>query len=388
MGERAMYPQAPTLPTSAPFSIRTILLVVILITLAVTGGIVALAYYRGPGTGGGNLAITHKPPKPPFTIGNPMTLDANVTGSNLQNVTLAYRIIESAPKQGGVIVGNLVSVPMLLKAACSNPPCTYSYTLPSSEMSGLYIQYYISAYDTASPPNVVRTDIYNLNVGDFNWRDDMTEVIALRQIQSSVSLPLDSIHNFNDPVTIKITTQPPLGVRIVPVNAQVRPPNPVVLTMTSTDKAQISNKYDIEIDAVYAVHAVQIIRSTTLRLTLTDVDIDVTPTYQKTKRCTSPNSLCTDTNYYALYTVTLTLYDGFTAPNGVKLLPSGLPDHTSYELLLVDHKIATDQTETLTYHLRIYANTSAIVDKYLFSMVVTAGSIRHSVDNIQFEIVD
>ena len=386
--ERAAYPQAPPAAASAPISTRTIVVVVILITLAVTSGIIALVYYRGPQYGGGTLAITHNPPRAPFTIGNPITFDANVTGSNLQNVTLSYRVIEQAPSRGaGVIIGNLVSVPMLLKAACSNPPCTYSYTLPSSEVSGLNVQYYVSAYDTSSPPTIVRTDTYTLDVGDFNWRDDKTGITAVRQIESSVSLPLEPIHNFNEPVTIKVVTQAPLGVRIAPATAQVRPPNPAILQITSTDRAQTTSKYDVEIDAVYAVRGVQITRSTTLELTLTDIALDVSPTYQKTKRC-STSSRCSATNENALYTVTLTVYDGFTSPSGIELYPSGLPDHTSYELLLVDHKIAADGTETLVYNLRIIADLNAKEDKYLFSMVVKSGTITHSVDNIQLEITD
>jgi proteasome lid subunit RPN8/RPN11 len=390
--EQAMYPQAPAPPDSAPISIRTILLVVILITLAVIGGIAALAYYR-PLSGGGTLAVAHNPPRPPFTIGNPITFDANVTGSNLLNVTLSYKIIESAPQQGGVIIGNLVSVPMLLKAACStSSTCTYSYTLPSSEVSGLNIQYYISAFDTASPPNFVRTDVRSLDVGDFNWQADKTEVTALRQSsasvpQTTVSLALDSIHNFNDPVSIRIVTSPPLAVRVLPATAQVRPPNPAVLTISSTDKAQIVSKYDIEVDAVYAVHAVQIIRSTTLELTLTDIDIDVEPTYAKTLRCSTSYS-CNETTNYAFYTVTLSIYDGFTSPSGITLSPTGLPSFTYYRFLLLDQKIAADGTETLTYRFEVRATTSAKVDKYLFSMVVRAGNVIRSQDNIQFEVVD
>jgi uncharacterized membrane protein len=85
--------------------------------------------------------------------------------------------------------------------------------------------------------------------------------------------------------------------------------------------------------------------------------------------------------------VTLTVYDGFTSPTGIKLSLTGLPDDTRHIILLVDDKISADRTETLTYNLQIRANTSAKVDKYLFSVVVTAGTITHSVDNLQFEVV-
>ena len=387
--ERAAYPQYPTPMTQGP-STRTLLLALLIITLAVTGGILALVYYRNPTVsgGGGNLAITHAPPSGPFTIGSPVTIDANVTGSNLLNVTLAYTIIEAAPNsQGGLIIGSLVQVPMLPRSAGCTTTCTYSFTLASSEISGVSVQYYISVFDTASPPNIVRTDIYNLNVGDFSWRDDTTEVVSIRQAQTGISLPLDSINGFSDIITIRILTQPPLGVRIVPISSQVRPPNAANLIITSTENAQISYKYPIQVDAVYTVRNVQVIRSTILQLTLTDIDIAVSPTYAKTQQCYASDS-CLDSNEFAQYTVTLTIYDGFTAPSGIQLLPSGLPDHTRYEILLVSQKIGTDETQTLTYSLIVRADTDSTVNRYLFSMIVRAGSITHSVDNIQFEIVD
>ena len=366
------------------------MLALLIITLAVTGGILALVYYRNPAVSGssGNLSITHAEPKGPFTIGSPITIDANVTGSNLLNITLAYKIIEAAPNsQGGLIIGDLVQVPMLPRSAECTTTCTYSYTLPSSEISGLYVQYYISVFDTASPPNVVRTDIFNLNVGDFSWRDDTTEVVSIRQAQTGISLPLDSINGFNDPITIRILTQPPLGVRIVPISSQVRPPNAANLIITSTENAQISYKYPIQIDAVYTVRNVQVIRSTTLQLTLTDIDIAVSPTYAKAQQCYASDS-CRDSNEFAQYTVTLTIYDGFVAPSGIQLFPSGLPDHTTYQILLVSQKIGTDETQTLTYSLIVRADTDSTVNRYLFSMIVKAGAVTHSVDNIQFEIVD
>jgi len=157
--------------------------------------------------------------------------------------------------------------------------------------------------------------------------------------------------------------------------------------ITSTENAQISYKYPIQIDAVYTVRNVQVIRSTTLQLTLTDIDIAVSPTYAKAQQCYASDS-CRDSNEFAQYTVTLTVYDGFTAPNGIQLFPSGLPDHTTYQMLLVSQKIGTDETQTLTYSLIVRADLESSVNRYLFSMVVKAGTITHSVDNIQFEIVD
>jgi hypothetical protein len=381
MGERAMYPQAPTLPTSAPFSIRTILLVVILITLAVTGGIVALAYYRGPATYGGNLAITHSLPRGPLFIANPLTFDANVTGSNLSNVTLAYRIIEQAPSGTGFIVGDLFKVPMLLKAAGKD---TYSYTLPSSEVAGVYINYYISAFDTSG--NVARTDVYNLSVGDFDWVSDRTdEMVAIRTIATQVRLDLEPINGFNKPVVIRIVGSPPAGVSIRALAPQVVPPNPAVLEIRSTSDSELVQKFNLEVDAVYSppgASAVQIIRRTTLVLTTTDFTMDVYPNYQESSRGTDKN---------VTYTVNLKVFDGFTAPRGFQISVVGLPQHTSYLIQLIDYKIDERGMAESNYKLVVMPEGNAPSGLFLFTVTITAvapgGTISHDKENIQLKLV-
>jgi len=379
--EQAMYPQGPTPPTPTPISIRTILLVVVLITLAVTSGIIALAYYRGPGTYSGNLAITHKSPQPPFFIANPITFDANVTGSNLQNVTLAYRIIVQASSGKGLIVGDLVKVPMLLRAAGKD---TYSYTVPSSEIAGVYIQYYISAFDTSG--NIVRTDVYNLSVGDFDWVSDKSdEVVTVRTIATRVSLDTYPINDFNRLVTIKVAGSVPAGVSIRPLSAQVVPPNPVILQITSTKDSELVQKYNVEIDAVYsppAASAVQIVRVTTLVLTVTDFDLTVTPSYVESQR---------GTDKYATYTATLTAYNGLTALQGFQFSTSGLPDHTSWTLEVVSYKIDEDGKAVSIYNLKVKVESNVATGLFLFTVAVTAqttdGSISHDVENIQLKVV-
>jgi hypothetical protein len=379
--EQAMYPQGPTSLSPTPVSIRTILLVVVLITLAVTSGIIALAYYRGPGTYSGNLAITHKSPTGPLFIANPITFDANVTGSNLQNVTLAYRIIQQAASGKGLIVGDLVKVPMLLRAAGKD---TYSYTVPSSDIAGVYVQYYISAFDTSG--NVARTDVYNLSVGDFDWVSDKSdEVVAVRTITTRVSLDTYPINDFDRPVTIKVAGSVPAGVSIRPLSAQVVPPNPVVLQITSTKDSELVQKYNVEIDAVYsppAASAVQIVRVTTLVLTVTDFDLTVTPSYVESQR---------GTDKYATYTATLTAYNGLTALQGFQFSISGLPDHTSWKLEVVSYKIDEDGKAVSIYNLVMKVESSVPTGLYLFTVKVTAqttgGNISHDVENIQLKVV-
>ena len=374
--ERAMYPQAPPPMTQGP-STRTLLLALIIITLAVTGGIIALAYYRGPISGSGNLAIAHNPPQPPFTIANPITFNANVTGSNLMNVTLAYRITQAAPSGQGVIVGDLVQVPMLLRAACSTgSTCIYSYTIPSSEISGVYIQYYISAFDTSN--NQVRTEVINLPLGDFAWATDKTdEMTVVRQITTQIPLALQTVNGFAKPVTIRVAGAAPAGVSIRPISTQVTPPSPAVLQVTSTKDSQLVQKYDIEIDATYSptgASAIQIIRRMTLVLTVTDFDISVTPTFMQSGR---------GTNVYVDYTLTLKVSAGMTAINGFKISITGLPTGTSYQLILIKYQIGQDGTATSTYDLSIKVESNAPSGLFLFNVAASAdtsgGTITHDV---------
>jgi proteasome lid subunit RPN8/RPN11 len=378
--EQAMYPQAPTPPAPAPVSIRTILLVVTLITLAVIGGIAALAYYR-PSSGGGNLTITHNSPRGPFVIANPMTFDANVTGTNLSNVTLAYRIIEQAPSGTGFIVGDLIKVPMLLKAAGKD---TYSYTIPSSEISGVFINYYISAFDTTG--DVARTDVFNIAVGDFDWVADKTdEVVAVRTIATQVTLDLQPINGFSKPVTIKVVGSPPAGVSVRPLSPSVVPPNPAILDIKSTGDSERVQKFNLEIDAVYSppgASAVQIVRKTTLVLTVTDFDLDITPTYVESQRGTDKE---------ATYTMTMKVYDGFTVPKGFQISVDGLPEHTSWKLVLVSHRISEDQLVEIVYNLVVKVESGTKTGLYLFSVKISAatsgGTITHDKSNLQLKVV-
>ncbi len=376
---QAMYPQAPPAGAPMPIPTRTILLVVVLITLAVTGGIVALAYYGGPGTaGGGNLNIKHTPPQPPFTIAHPITLDANVTGTDLKNVTLGYRVLEQSATGRGFIVGDLVKVPMLLKAAGKD---TYSYTLPSADVSGLYINYYISAFDGSG--NAARSDVYNLEVGDFVWVQDRTDVVVTRTIVSSIRLEMEPINAFARAVTIKIAGSPPLGVQIRPVSTQVVPPNPAVLEIRTTDNAQLVSDYEVEVDAVYSppgVSAVQIIRKTTLVLTVTDFDFELF----------APDGTHVKPDKEITYVMRMRVYNGFTTPDGFKISVTGLPDKATWKFVLDDYRIDNEEMSEVTYDLVIEIASGTKTGLYLFAITITAatsgGSITHYISNIQLNV--
>ncbi len=374
----AYYPQAPPSRPPTPVPVRTILIAVVLIALAVTAGIVALVVTRPATAGAGNLAIAHNPPNGPFTIAYPIRFDANVTGTNLSNVTLAYRIIQQNPA-GGFIVGDLVKAGMGLKAAGTD---SYFYEMPASEVAGLYINYYISAFDASN--NVARTDVYNLDIGDFDWELDRTdEIVVVRTISTQVPVKLVSINGFSRPVKITVIGSPPAGVSIRATNPNVVPPGPAVLQITSTSQAEISRRYEVTVEADYTppnAPAVHITRDITLVLTVTDFDFTISPSYVEVKR-----------DKEATYILKLIVFDGLTAPNGFKISVTGLPEKTSWKLVLFDYKITSEEKAEVTFYLVISVESGASTGLYLFDVRITVttggGSISRSVTNIQVKII-
>ena len=115
---------------------------------------------------------------------------------------------------------------------------------------------------------------------------------------------------------------------------------------------------------------------------MTDFDLDVTPSYLESKR---------GTDQKATYTMTMKVYDGFTVPNGFQISVTGLPEHTSWELVLVSHKISPDGLVEMVYNLVVNVESAAKTGLYLFSVKISAatsgGTITHEKSNIQLKVV-
>jgi hypothetical protein len=195
-----------------------------------------------------------------------------------------------------------------------------------------------------------------------------------------VEIRLDSINAFNKPVAIRVVTPAPLGVDVTPVNTPVAPPNSAVLRITSSDNAQIVQKYDMEIDAVYSVGAIQVVRSTILELTVTDFDIDVEPPNLTARTCTDVQTCAT---YDAFYTLTLTVYQGMNAPNDIKVSVTGVPNLITWQLVLVSDRITADGTETLTYNLEMHAEPGipSLPATYVLNVTGTAGTVGGTISH-------
>jgi len=157
------------------------------------------------------------------------------------------------------------------------------------------------------------------------------------------------------------------------------------LDIRSTGDSERVSKYSLEIDAVYSppgASAVQIIRKTTLVLTVTDFDLDVTPNYLESQRGTDKE---------ATYTMTMKVYDGFTVPKGFQISVDGLPEHTSWKLVLVSHRISDDGLVEMVYNLVVKVESGTKTGLYLFSVKISAatsgGTITHDKSNIQLKVV-
>jgi hypothetical protein len=362
--------------------------VVLIIALAVTGVFWFLYYEYGYVISYGAtitpLAIQHSLPIGPFSVGHQIPFVATVTGTNLNSVILTYRASQWVPSSGAFIMGSWASAPMSL---LSGGTSLFSYTLPASEVSGSSIQYQISASDSLG--NIIRTQMYELAIGDFDWTLTQTsEVVVVRTITSQVALSLGEINGFNDNVTIQIPNSPPAGVSIAPVKAQVTPPKDVVLQITSTSDSQLVQKYSIEVDAMYSpvsLSSIQVIRRTNLILTVTDFELQVAPSYAKIIRPTqfSVTSI-------ASYVVILKTHDGFTVPNGFATTVTGLPSNAGWSLQMVSYTVDASGTTQTTYNLVVSVTSTTTVALYPFDFKMTATiqgtTLSHDITGLQLEV--
>jgi len=364
--------------------IRKAFAVVLLILLLLATSIGVMYYYGYRLSVGTPLVIAHNSPMGSFSVAHQITFQATVTGTNLNNVILTYRILQWVPSAGAFVLGGWISAPMFI---ATTDATLYSYTMPASEVSGSAVQYQISASDSSG--NTVRTSTYELTIGDFNWNSPQTsEIVVVRTITSRVNLTLSQINGFNDNVTIKIPNSPPAGVSITPVQPQVSPSNAVVLQITSTSDSQLVQRYSVEIDAVYSpvsLSSIQVIRRTNLVLTVTDFDLTVSPTYVKVIR---PSS---SVNATGSYLVTLSTHSGFTVPTGFVTTVTGLPSGASWVLQLVSYAIDSSGNAQTTYKLIITVRSTATValSQFDFKMSATTLStvISHDVSGLQLDIV-
>lgn len=361
---------------------RQTFIVLLLVVIVFLSSIVAIiAYYNGFRLFPSTLQISHSPPAS-LLIGNAVTFTANVTGLTPQNVILTYRILQRAQGSQGFILSDPVQTGMFLSSGN-----TYSSTISGSQLFGAYLSYQISASDPSG--NTVHTATYDVPIADFDWHLLQTnEVTVIRGISAQVVLPqLDAFNGFNQSVTIKVAGSLPGGVNIAAPAAQVTVPALPTIQISSTSDSQLVQRYPVEIDATYVpsgATSVQVTRTISLILTVTDFTVAVTPPYVTllTPTSTTPTQ--------AMYAVTLETYAGFTAPNGLDITVTGLPAKTTWQLTLAKSSIDQTNNAVTTYNLIITGQYGITVGMYLLDFNVAAstpaGTVIHDVPNIELEV--
>jgi COP9 signalosome complex subunit 5 len=265
-----------------------IIIALLSIGLLITGTFLAISIASG-GWISTTLKIEHTPLEKGI-IGTDIPIQAKVTGGvgGVENVTLYYRVVEKDT------IGSWKKVLMLLVAAGGN---TYQYNIPSSEVSGQAVDYYITAKDKAG--NTASEPIRTISIADF-------ELEAIEEIEPitvyvgkwvDTQIKVNSINGFESSIKLSIPDRP-AGVS-VSYPTSITPPKGGSTTVNlriSAISGSPTGKYKMRIEGKYG----SITRTLELNLVISDFDITVTPLSIKVSR-----------GGIAEYTIALEVYEGF-----------------------------------------------------------------------------
>ena len=340
-------PPPVSIPSRQPFTRRQIyaLIALIVIIVGVVAGVLIVAALSG--TGGGALKLDHAPVTSGM-IGNDIRLIANATGGvgGVKEVLIYYKLSEDTTWK---------SDNMLL---ISKEGDTYSYTIPSNEVTG-NLDYYIVASDTAN--SEVTTQTATIVIGDFEVDSSETQITVYVGQSKTTTVLVRSINGFSSPVTLDVPNRPSniAGVSFSP--QQLLPPKGG--EVTSTMKITVipsadTGEYQMQIQAKYG----QVSRTVTITVLVAGFDISATP-----------SSVTIPRGKTATFTVTLDVTKGFT--DAISIDVTGLPskgiDQTS--IILLNRKIAMQGTTTLT--LEIVTKSDVPAGNYSLKIKATGGGI-------------
>lgn len=281
------------------------IIVALSIGLLITGTFLAISIASG------GWAVVTGAPKIEHTpiesgiIGTSIPIQAKVTKGigGIENVTLYYRVIEKD------LTGSWKKVLMLLVAAGGD---TYQYNIPSNEVSGQTIDYYIVAMDKSG--NIASEPIRTIPIADFELEaieEEPITVYAGKWIDTQIRI--NSINGFNSPIKLSIPDRP-AGIS-VSYPSSITPPKGGSITVSLRINAVSgapTGKYKMRIEGMYG----SIIRSLELNLIISDFEITVTPLSTKISKGGT-----------AEYTIALKVYEGFKdkisfSIEGIEGLPS------------------------------------------------------------------
>ena len=325
---------------------RRMVLSLILVALIVSAGAFATLLYRYRASTSETAVIISQTPISAATVGTPIEISANVSGP-VRNVTLVYG--ERTGALGAQVVMNSVATGQ------------YSYLIPGSQVTG-NIAYYIKAYDTNG--RQVNTTTYHIAVADFNLQPQTNTLTVYRTKSTTLEVQLQSINNFNGQVRLS-TSGNPSGLSVI-FSENPAPSGTTVQLNFTADANTPNGTYPVTLAATYLPsHSSPVTKQTVVDATVADFQMAMTP---------SSNEV--PAGSVAIFTIILTLQNGFTNPVMITDI-SGLPQGANYTLTASNPTVLAGGPGSTDITLQIKIPAFTNVGTYPILIAASGGGITH-----------
>jgi proteasome lid subunit RPN8/RPN11 len=320
-----------------------VIIAVIIIALAASLALIGALLYQGvPGQA---LTISHAPVMT-ATIGSPIQLKANVTGS-VHSVALLYSTEGSDS--------------FALADMGVSTPTQYSYTIPGEQVTG-NILYYMEATDTSG--NQMRSAMYQIEVADFKLVARRTTFTVYRSRSAVGRLNLLPINGFSEPVILTATGQP-AGLSVVFSQNPVPPGATTVNVEVAADERAANGTFTLTLTSTYSPpNATSVIRQIEVTVTVADFSLQASPGSQTIK-----------VGGTTTYLLTLTITQGFA--DRVAVSVQGLPSGAS-SILSTEGNTLQLGPGTTAITLQIVASSNVKPGTYTLTIIASGGGITHS----------
>jgi hypothetical protein len=204
--------------------------------------------------------------------------------------------------------------------------------------------------------------MHEIEVSDFIIRADDRTAEVYYSTPSQVEITVKSLHNFNFPVTLRISQTYgdyiPSGLTAEFNPKTVTPPKngeaKSTLTIRALSKDYLpGGDFEMVIEGLYSSPYVSIVRnSTVIDLEVPSFDFTVSPTYQELPRSLISSEVTTSylsRERYVTYNITLDIEGRFSSDFEFRVV--GLPERLGYRIVLPEKKI--NMSGKITYSMQI-----------------------------------
>ena len=238
----------------------------------------------------------------------------------------------------------------------------YNYTIPGDQVTG-NMTYYLKAYATTG--GEFNTTLYNVSVANFALQPQSNSLIVYRTLTTTSQVLLRSINNFNAQVQLS-TAGNPSGLALSFSSNPAKAGTAVNLNASANATVPVGT-YPVTLTATYmSAPTSEVVRRTVITVTVTDFLLSV-----------APLSYAGYGGSTVAFTVTLTLYAGFTHPVNITNI-SGLPNGASYTLTATNPTILSGSPGTTDLALQIKLPTNTRNGAYPIEISFSGGGITHS----------